>query len=94
MTEETKPPEQYDLEAVYDNEIAPLMTQILAICKRERMPMLASFQYREGDDGAALCTSHLQWPTRGPGCFREAAHVIRRPVAIMGMTITKIGGTR
>ncbi len=94
MNDATKPPEHYDLESVYDNEIAPLMTQILAICKRERMPMMASFQYRDDDDGAALCTSHLQWPERSSDCFREAVRVFRRPLSIMAMTITTDGGTR
>ena len=42
-----------DKEAIYDEQIAPLMTQLLEICQREGVPMFASFQYSE--DG--FCTS-------------------------------------
>jgi hypothetical protein len=31
-------------EQVYDEQIAPLMKQIIEICKREKMPMFADFQ--------------------------------------------------
>jgi hypothetical protein len=44
-----------DKEAIYDEQIAPLMTQLLEICQREGVPMIASFQYSE--DG--FCTSAL-----------------------------------
>lgn len=51
------------LEAVYDAEISPLMTQIIAICKRENLPMFATFKL----DGDLACTSHIvpplsEWP--------------------------------
>ena len=36
-----------DKEAIYDEQIAPLMTQLLEICQREGVPMFASFQYSE-----------------------------------------------
>lgn len=42
-----------DLEAVYDLEISPLMAQIIQICKRVGMPVLASFQYAPED----FCTT-------------------------------------
>lgn len=32
-------------EAVYDQQIAPLMAQILAICQAQGIPMFATFQY-------------------------------------------------
>lgn len=47
-----------DLEGVYDREIAPLMAQIIAVCKREGMPVLASFQYAD----ESLCTTWLMPP--------------------------------
>jgi hypothetical protein len=34
-----------DNEAVYDNEIAPLMQRIIDICKRHEIPMAATFEY-------------------------------------------------
>ncbi|MGW5954924.1 hypothetical protein [Bacillus mycoides] len=37
----------YDKEKIYDEEIAPLMQQILEICKREELPMVAQFYHAE-----------------------------------------------
>lgn len=45
-------------EEVYDEEIAPLMAKILEICKRENMPMFASFAVK-GEDGSVLGCSLL-----------------------------------
>ena len=42
-----------DKEAVYDEQIAPLMKQIIEICNANEIPMFATFQY--SNDG--LCTS-------------------------------------
>lgn len=39
-----------DLEQVYDDEISPLMSQIIAICKKHEMPMFATFQYKDNED--------------------------------------------
>ena len=48
-----------DKEAIYDEQIAPLMTQLLEICQREGVPMFASFQYSEvGFCTSALSTGH------------------------------------
>ncbi|MDF2790461.1 MAG: hypothetical protein K0S80_3562 [Neobacillus sp.] len=37
----------YDKEEIYDNKISPLMKQIIEICKREEIPMAASFFIKE-----------------------------------------------
>lgn len=42
-----------DKETIYDEQIAPLMTQLLEVCQREGIPMFSSFQY----SGAGFCTS-------------------------------------
>lgn len=44
-----------NLEAVYDQEIAPLMSQILTLCQARGIPMFASFQI--SNDG--FCTSAI-----------------------------------
>ena len=46
----------HDLEAVYDQKIAPLMNQLLAICQEHHIPMLATFEYAEG----AFATSFME----------------------------------
>ena len=51
----------WDLEGVYDDEIAPLMRQIIDICKREGLPMVATFQYANdhASDEGSLCSTAL-----------------------------------
>lgn len=41
-------------EKVYDEKIAPLMTQIITICDEHKMPYHCSFMFRADE----LCTSH------------------------------------
>jgi tRNA(His) 5'-end guanylyltransferase len=74
----------YDLEDVYDAEIAPLMTEIIAICQRHGMPLLASFAYARSDDAASFCTTSIPFDGRTPDQFGEALAVIRRerPMAL------------
>lgn len=45
---------EWDLEKVYDEQISPLMTQIIAVCKEHDLPFLATFEYASG---GYLCTS-------------------------------------
>lgn len=52
-------------EDVYDNQIAPLMAQIIAICKEKQIPMLATFQYCDtAEDGEGFCTTSLPFKDR------------------------------
>ena len=49
---------EFDLEQVYDEKIAPLMAQIIAICNEHKMPMGASFCFRNGEDeGEEYCST-------------------------------------
>lgn len=61
-----KEPESFDLESVYDEQIAPLMTKIIEICHAHKLPMFATFLYlndlESGDDG--LCTTNLMFDER------------------------------
>ena len=58
--------EVWDLEAVYDTEVSPLMEQIIAICRRAGLPMVASFHYaNNAEEGESFCTTVL--PLRKPG---------------------------
>lgn len=42
---------KYDAESVYDEQIQPLMAEIIEICKQHEIPMLATFQLNnEGSD--------------------------------------------
>ena len=61
MSDEKKPRR----EAVYDEQVSPLMEKVLAICKEHDVPMVASFQISdpdpkgEGDGEIHYCTSAL-----------------------------------
>jgi hypothetical protein len=56
----------YDKESIYDNEIAPLMKQIIAICKREQLPMVAQFYLKEEreDNGEPMHCSTVIIPAK------------------------------
>lgn len=65
--EEEMNKEGFNLEDVYDEEIAPLMSRIIEICKEHKLPMFATFLYlndpdESGDD--ALCTTNLMFEER------------------------------
>lgn len=65
-----------DNESVYDGLIAPLMGQIIAICKAHGIPMFATFQYGPESDeqGIPLCTTSI--PVDGQAeVFRSLARV-------------------
>lgn len=50
-----------DNEAIYDEQIDPLMMRIIDICKDHQIPMFATFQYVESEDGgmAGFCTTRI-----------------------------------
>ena len=50
----------YDKEAVYDEQIFPLMAQIIKICKENDIQMFTTFALTDGTDdpqGPLLCSS-------------------------------------
>lgn len=47
-------------ETAYDERIAPLMTQIIALCQEHKINMFATFALDEhGEDGLLKCTTAL-----------------------------------
>lgn len=69
---------RYELEHIYDEQIAPLMTQIIAICQEHGIPMIASFAYRCDAQGEYdLCTSCLPGPdNNAPPSYIDAIDII------------------
>lgn len=89
-------PDGWDKEAIYDAEISPLMSQIIAICNREGIPMFASFAFRKSDDTGDgrtfFCTTHLPGP-RGEFIeeLNRCAESVRRTFnSLTGFRITTI----
>jgi hypothetical protein len=64
--------EDFDLETVYDEKIAPLMTEIIKICRANRLPMLATFQYSKED----FCTTFMPFEDRTDDSIKLAAKII------------------
>lgn len=60
--------ERGPLERAYDAEIAPLMTQIIAACKRAKIPVVAGFQldFKEDEDQHLTCTTFVHGPDWKP----------------------------
>lgn len=84
MTEPT-----FDLEKIYDEQIAPLMAQIIAVCKKHRLPMLASFCYSSKDESEQFATTCLprgedEWL---PETLEVARRFIRSEPPYMAMQI-------
>ena len=46
-------------EEIYDEQISPLIAQILAICKEHKVPMVAQFGIPTDGDPDLCCTSAL-----------------------------------
>ncbi|WP_088832701.1 hypothetical protein [Paenibacillus tyrfis] len=87
----------YDNEAIYDEKIAPLMHEILQICKAEEIPMVATFYLKsgEGDEGPMSCTSWIRpegnTPAHYPKLCEWARHGGEKPW-FAAVTITRSGG--
>lgn len=81
-------------EAVYDEKISPLMTQIIAICKEHDIPMVASFQYNDDrpDGEPQRCTTIILNQETAPCEVLEAAARVLRPVRHQMMTLKVLDG--
>lgn len=50
----------FNLESVYDEQISPLMKQIIEICNQHKMPMICSFAFENCEErGVGDCTTVL-----------------------------------
>lgn len=63
---------EFDLEDVYDSKIAPLMAQIIDICKDHSMPMAATFQHQTD----MRCTSNMGFD-RESDAMRSIMHAMQ-----------------
>lgn len=77
-----------DKEAIYDAEISPLMAQILAICKREKIAMIASFNIPNEENPDLACSSMLPDEDGHPEEHEAALEIIRGGSGVPPMKIT------
>ena len=78
-----------DSEAVYDEQIMPLMRIILDVCKRHRIPMIASFQYCDSShpDGAGFCMSRVPFDGEAES-FAAALKALKTDPHFMAFVVT------
>jgi len=81
-------------ESVYDDQIYPLMAEIIRICKEHRIAMVASFAL--GNDESAgtelVCsTALLADEYSPPRAFLDALSALKRPPSFIAATITTEG---
>lgn len=69
----------FNLESVYDEQISPLMKQIIAICQQHQMPMICSFAYdNDAEKDVGACTTVLNgFEGRFHEEFRQAQKITR-----------------
>lgn len=71
--------EIFDKESVYDEEISPLMRQIIAICNEHGIPMISSFTFENCPErGPGRCTTLINGiPNRKDDVFQQACSIIK-----------------
>jgi len=82
--------ENFDLEQVYDEQIAPLVAQIIEICKEHKMPFGAQFMYAHTDDeGEQVCSTFMDFrKERGENeHMEELWQVIKPPRRVPALDI-------
>jgi hypothetical protein len=87
---------EFDLEEVYDNEIAPLMETIIGICKEHKLPMFATFLYAANDEQDDFCSTNLLFKERAiPEALSSLEPIIRRGSSVppLRMRVTKGDGS-
>jgi hypothetical protein len=79
-------------EQVYDAQIAPLMAQIIDVCKANKIPVLATFHIPTEEDENLECTTALLLRSfNPPERLIEALKIIRPPSRSPLMVTTRDG---
>jgi len=81
-------------EQIYDQQIAPLMTQIIEICQKNGIAMIASFDITTDVDGNLTCTTCLpdQNGKSAPGHI-EALGLLRNQRKVMRLRTNHADGS-
>lgn len=78
-------------EQIYDEKLAPLMTQVIDLCREHKIAMLATFCIPNDEDSTLSCTTHLPDETGALPAHIKAAAQIIRPRAMMLTTKNTAG---
>ncbi len=66
-------------EDIYDEQISPLMAQIIEVCQEHKIAMLAQFGIPNDEDPELVCTTVLLAPEYSPSPGQLQARKILRP---------------
>lgn len=83
-------------EEVYDDQISPLMSQIINICKANKIANLCTFSLKDEDGEKLSCTTAMLTDEFDPPEeYKQALEIIRPPQRNpMMMTVTKADGSK
>jgi hypothetical protein len=80
-------------EQVYDEQIAPLMDQVIAICRDRKIAMLATFAIPTEEDNDLSCTTHLPDESgKLPEQIERAARIVRGTPSPLMLTTRNAAG--
>lgn len=74
----------HDNETVYDEQIAPLVTQIIEICRQYNIPIFATFQYAP----ESFCTTGIQGDG-GHGIIQHLLVMVQNCAEPRGINVDK-----
>jgi hypothetical protein len=80
-------------EAAYDAEVAPLMAEVIRVCKAHGIPVFASFQIDDGKDEeeSRFCTTAILKKGDAPALHKAYAAVYCREPQFVALTVTTSG---
>lgn len=85
-----QPKEPFDKEAIYDEQVAPLVTQIIKICQANDIPLVFSACYSwNEEEGFGLCSTLLpakEWQVES---FDEIGRILMRRPFMMAVTMVR-----
>lgn len=82
-------------EEIYDQQIHPLMDQIIGICKEHKIANLCSFSLSTDGDGLSCTTAMLADEFDPPANLLASLDMIRREMpAPLVVTVTKKDGSK
>jgi len=80
-------------EAIYDEQINPLMAQIISICQTNRISMIASFHTPNADDPNFFCSTALTAHPDTPAPLKRALGVLlQREAQAFAITVSSPRG--
>jgi hypothetical protein len=86
-----QPQQPFDKEQIYDEQLSPLVTQIIQICEQHKLPLVLSVCYGWNEtDKSLCCTTSLPGDGWQPERYHRAIEtIISDPAYLAAFTLTK-----